>query len=188
MTYPENNPPEPNVLPGYFSPAEAPHNIAPVPPPVNPYRAPDLQYGSVQSGSVAPRSVPLYPARPVQAVGRFFRKYATFSGRASRSEFWWVQLFMAAVFLAYAFLNSVVGDVAVTAYVLFLFACIVPGLSLTTRRLHDVNLHGGLTALVLVPYVGVLVVAVLALLPSSARGFRFDKHQAVPGPFGQQHH
>ena len=39
-------------------------------------------------------SRPLYGANFGQAVGRFFRKYATFTGRASRSEFWWVRLFL----------------------------------------------------------------------------------------------
>lgn len=37
---------------------------------------------------------PLWGATFGQAVSRFFRKYATFSGRASRSEYWWVALFV----------------------------------------------------------------------------------------------
>jgi hypothetical protein len=37
-------------------------------------------------------SQPLYGASIVQAITRFFKKYATFSGRASRSEFWWAYL------------------------------------------------------------------------------------------------
>lgn len=36
---------------------------------------------------------PLYGATFGQAVPRFFRSYAKFSGRASRSEYWWVALF-----------------------------------------------------------------------------------------------
>jgi hypothetical protein len=42
-------------------------------------------------GSV-PLWAPLYNAGPVVAVKRFFTKYADFSGRASRSEYWWVVL------------------------------------------------------------------------------------------------
>ena len=41
-----------------------------------------------------PLDQPLYGASLPQAVGRFFRKFATFSGRASRSEYWWVYLFI----------------------------------------------------------------------------------------------
>ena len=40
----------------------------------------------------APSDRPLYGAGFGQAVRRFWSKYATFSGRASRSEFWWWQL------------------------------------------------------------------------------------------------
>jgi len=38
-------------------------------------------------------SLPLYGASFGQAIKRFFKQYATFSGRASRSEYWWVALF-----------------------------------------------------------------------------------------------
>ena len=34
-----------------------------------------------------------YPGAPAgEAITRFFRKYATFSGRASRAEYWWIIL------------------------------------------------------------------------------------------------
>jgi uncharacterized membrane protein YhaH (DUF805 family) len=46
-----------------------------------------------QTQPVPPTEVPLdqpfYRATPVAAVRRFFAKYAVFSGRASRSEYWW---------------------------------------------------------------------------------------------------
>ncbi len=42
----------------------------------------------------APLLAPLHRASFGQAVSRFFRKYATFRGRASKSEFWWVALFL----------------------------------------------------------------------------------------------
>lgn len=39
-------------------------------------------------------SLPLYGATFPQAVKRYLRKFTTFSGRASRSEYWWVALFI----------------------------------------------------------------------------------------------
>ncbi|MFJ4254343.1 DUF805 domain-containing protein [Microbacterium sp. NPDC090003] len=48
----------------------------------------------------APLSQPQYRASLGQAVSRFFRKYATFRGRASSSEFWWAALFLFVVTLA----------------------------------------------------------------------------------------
>ena len=47
-----------------------------------------------------PLWAPFFGADGVQAVRRFFKKYATFTGRASRSEYWWwafVQLLFAGV-------------------------------------------------------------------------------------------
>jgi uncharacterized membrane protein YhaH (DUF805 family) len=44
------------------------------------------------SATSVPLSQPLYGATLGQAVSRFFRKYATFTGRASRSEYWWMAL------------------------------------------------------------------------------------------------
>ncbi|SKV78147.1 Predicted membrane protein [Mycobacteroides abscessus subsp. massiliense] len=45
-------------------------------------------------GATDPRdlTLPLYGATFGQAITRFFRSYARFSGRASRSEYWWVML------------------------------------------------------------------------------------------------
>ncbi len=42
----------------------------------------------------APLLAPLHRASFGQAVSRFFRAYAAFRGRASKSEFWWVALFL----------------------------------------------------------------------------------------------
>lgn len=68
---------------------------APAPPPAA-YPAYQSPLGAEPFGASDPNdlSLPLYGATFAQAISRFFRKYATFSGRASRSEFWWVQLFL----------------------------------------------------------------------------------------------
>jgi uncharacterized membrane protein YhaH (DUF805 family) len=47
--------------------------------------------------AAAPLDQPYYGASFAVAIARFFKKYATFSGRASRSEFWWSFLFLAVV-------------------------------------------------------------------------------------------
>jgi hypothetical protein len=52
---------------------------------------------------------PLYGASFGQAVARFFRKYATFSGRASRSEYWWWQLATTLVYLLLGIVTVVIG-------------------------------------------------------------------------------
>ncbi len=96
------------------------------------------------------------------AVGTCLReKYVTFSGRASRSEYWWFQLFyllvmvgLALIFLAAGGFNQidpVTGDfngfngAAIVAMVLaavVAFALILPLISVVVRRFHDRNLSG----------------------------------------------
>ena len=58
-----------------------------------------------------------------------FSKYAVFSGRAQRSEFWWFFLF-SAVSSAIAGIVPVIGQI----YPLVL---LIPSLSVSARRLHD---------------------------------------------------
>ena len=93
------------------------------------------------------------------AVWRFFSKYATFCGRASRSEFWWAML------LAFAVSNALVG-VTLMMPMLFalngvwILATLIPSLAVYVRRLHDADKPG---ALVAVPYVlGVFGIALFA--------------------------
>lgn len=46
-------------------------------------------------------TLPLYGASLMQSIKRFYKKYATFSGRASRSEYWWVALFQGVIGLIF---------------------------------------------------------------------------------------
>ena len=69
---------------------------AAVPPTPPQPSAPGMPFAPVDlDGAISPDDLqrPLYGASPLAAVKRFFRQYANFSGRASRSEFWWSQLF-----------------------------------------------------------------------------------------------
>lgn len=83
------------------------------------------------------------------AVGRYFAKYFTFSGRASRSEYWWAWLFVAIVGFVLTMLTRVeaiagtVGWVALAWMVL----TIIPSLSVAVRRLHDRNRSGWMVLL-----------------------------------------
>ncbi|WP_347755479.1 DUF805 domain-containing protein [Agrococcus sp. ProA11] len=54
----------------------------------------------MSSSTIAPVGQPLHGTSFGQAVARFFRGYVQFSGRASRSEFWWAMLFTTLVSLA----------------------------------------------------------------------------------------
>ncbi|MGV8803764.1 MAG: DUF805 domain-containing protein [Polaromonas sp.] len=70
-----------------------------------------------------------------QAISTCLSHYATFSGRASRPEFWWFTLFQ---ILALA----VAGMVSETLYGLAALGLLLPMLAVGTRRLHDVGRSG----------------------------------------------
>ena len=144
--------------------------------------------------AAAPTSLdqPHYGIGPVDAVKRFFQKYATFSGRASRSEYWWVTLAFAALYLVLGVLGAVIGSATSTvgvdgttepgvafaiplviAFIIGL-ASIVPGIAITVRRLHDANFSGFLYFINAVPYIGGLVIFILTLMPSNPTGARYD--------------
>lgn len=85
-----------------------------------------------------------------ESIQTCFSKYANFSGRASRSEYWWWFLF---VFLA-TMAASVVND-KVSA--LFSIAVMLPGLAVGARRLHDIDKSGWLQLLFLIPVIGWII-------------------------------
>lgn len=156
----------------------------------NPYAAPAYQ-GSV-SGPV-PLWAPLYGASLPEAVARFFKKYATFSGRASRSEYWWVALVSGILSLILNIFTLVGGSAGATlrpdgttvpgpGYVIGLIlsviislAIIVPSLAVSVRRLHDANMSGWMYLLVLVPLVGPILILVFLAQGAKPEGQRFDR-------------
>ena len=71
-------------------------------------------------GAASPEdlTLPLYGATFPQAIKRYLRKYATFTGRASRSEYWWATLFVFLVALIPNILfitGVVIGSVSAAA-------------------------------------------------------------------------
>lgn len=144
------------------------------------------------STSTVPLSAPLYGASLPQAIARLFRKYATFSGRASRSEYWWVALVNILVFVVFGGLSLALGTatgepgpsggvymgpgaaVGIVIMSIWFVATFIPGIAVTVRRLHDANFSGWLILLNLVPWIGSLIVLIFTILPSNHLGARFD--------------
>jgi uncharacterized membrane protein YhaH (DUF805 family) len=153
------------------------------------------QAGESATSGTAPLRAPWYGAPLTAAVSRFFRKFFDYSGRASRSEYWWFALAQGVVTIVLILATSLVASIGSTVdasgqpvsdpplaifiplvilnFVLWL-TLLVGTLSLTARRLHDVNLSGFFQFLYLVPF-GSLAVFVMTLLPSKPEGARFDR-------------
>jgi uncharacterized membrane protein YhaH (DUF805 family) len=72
-------------------------------------------------------------------------KYAQFNGRASRSEFWYFYLAIFIYFVVAGFLLGVAGvsdEVFDLATLVLLIPIFIPGISVSARRLHDLNQSG----------------------------------------------
>lgn len=76
------------------------------------------------------------------AVKICFQKYATFSGRASRSEYWWFYLFAFLLSVPLALVDSIVGNASTMPLNGLYWLVFLPYWSVTIRRLHDVNWSG----------------------------------------------
>ena len=86
----------------------------------------------------------------LQAIQSGLSNYAVFEGRASRSEYWWFQLF---VLLAAGPL-SILSEWASGVAGLLLF---LPSLAVAVRRLHDTDRSGWWILLYFLPLLGALV-------------------------------
>jgi uncharacterized membrane protein YhaH (DUF805 family) len=83
-----------------------------------------------------------------QAITTCFRKYADFTGRASRPEYWWFALFSVLVSLV---VSGLLGD---WMGMLVNLGLLLPSLAAGTRRLHDMGKSGWFQLVWLVPFIG----------------------------------
>jgi len=141
-----------------------------------------------------------------QSIKHVFSNYATFQGRASRSEFWWWYLFTAIVSLILfipaipwyneyvsASLNQI-GDatqvlpapsgLAILGLVLstiFSLAVLVPTIAVAVRRLHDTDRSGWWLLLWLLCCfgIGAIILIILWILPSTPGPNRFGEGPAI---------
>lgn len=94
------------------------------------------------------------------AIKLFFTNYTNFSGRSRRSEYWFAWLFLSLVSVALNFLGSEAGDFVSAVSYIWSLATLIPGLSLSFRRLHDVGRSGLYLLWLLLPIVGWIMVIV----------------------------
>jgi uncharacterized membrane protein YhaH (DUF805 family) len=120
------------------------------------------------------------------AVRACWSKYATFSGRATRSEYWFFVLFAFLVVVAASILDSmlnlVVFEPAMGGNMLSSLAMLVlllPQLSAAVRRLHDLGHSGWWYLIGLVPIVGGAALLVWFCLRGTEGENRFG-----PDPLG----
>ncbi|HEY0952011.1 DUF805 domain-containing protein [Nocardioides sp.] len=129
-----------------------------------------------------------------ESVQTCLRKYAGFSGRAGRPEFWWFMVFNVLVSFVTSIVDmAVFGSDAVWAGIGFgpdqgpfqlisAFLLLLPDLAVGARRLHDTARSAWWLLLLLVPFLGLLVLVVLWCLRGEAGTNRYGEPPVRTGP------
>lgn len=114
------------------------------------------------------------------------RRYATFSGRSTRKEFWHYHI----VLLGLA-IGGLIIDVAIAGprepqpvvSALIIMGHYVPSLAVIVRRLHDLGKSGWLVLTCLIPLVGIVAFIVIGSTPSEHGMTNFpESHVQHPAP------
>ncbi|WXU00491.1 MAG: Inner membrane protein YhaI [Catillopecten margaritatus gill symbiont] len=98
----------------------------------------------------------------------FTQKYATFSGRAQRAEFFCLTLFIVIGYVALLVIDHALGlaEESIGLFSgIFIFVSVLPSISVFVRRLHDVGKSGWWYFVYLIPIIG-LVVLIFTFLDS----------------------
>ena len=122
----------------------------------------------------------------IEAIRTVLLKYATFSGRATRPEYWWWMLFVVLVNVVTGILDGVVivptlgfeafaKEATQPLSFIFAIALFLPSLSVAVRRLHDVDRSSRRMLICFVPFIGGLVLLYWMTQPSIGGQMR-DAH------------
>lgn len=100
------------------------------------------------------------------------KKYAVFSGRSRRKEFWYFMLFVLVISFVLALIDNGVGnnydpEAGIgTLSRLYLLAMWIPSLAVSVRRLHDIGRSGWWLLLIFIPVIGGLIFLIFAVQDS----------------------
>lgn len=109
----------------------------------------------------------------VESIKSVLTNYAGFTGRASRSEFWWFIIFTMMVSAALSIIQNMamaasasangvitIGLTFAAISSLVSLALLLPSLAVGVRRLRDTGRSGWLLLLALIPLVGIIILIV----------------------------
>lgn len=95
------------------------------------------------------------------------KKYATFAGRAQRSEYWYFFLYYLLIYIVLAVVDGVLGSFDARQGFglftgIFALATAIPSIAVGVRRMHDIGRSGWWLLISFVPLVGVIWLLVYA--------------------------
>ena len=98
------------------------------------------------------------------------RKYAVFSGRAQRQEYWMFVLFNVIIVLFLGIIDEMADSdfesSRSTLTTLYVLATLIPFLAVGVRRLHDTGRSGWWLLISLIPIIGTIVLLIFAVRDS----------------------
>ena len=132
----------------------------------------------------------------INAYKNFFKGYAEFTGRSTRSDYWWVWLgnfILSIPFWIIYFYSAVMDSIddsvsdatfmvfglVVIIYAVFFLAILVPTLALSVRRLRDAGFHWAFIFLRFAPMGGIALMILHAMPTKETKVVNYSEPQAV---------
>ncbi len=112
------------------------------------------------------------------------KRYAQFTGRARRAEFWYFTLFYLLIYVGLAIVDALTGMLRMESGLgllsgIFALAALIPSIAVAVRRLHDTNRSGWWVLMGFVPLIGLIVLLVFYFQEGTA-----GDNQYGPNPKG----
>lgn len=95
-----------------------------------------------------------------------FKKYANFNGRSTRSEYWYFIIFNIIIIFVLRIIGIFINSGANVLGFLYSLFIIIPTLSVSVRRLHDIGKSGWMILISLVPFIGSIWFIILMIKDS----------------------
>jgi uncharacterized membrane protein YhaH (DUF805 family) len=114
------------------------------------------------------------------------QKYAVFTGRARRKEYWMWVLFNLIISIILNIIDfaanlHIGANLGILSFIYGL-AVLIPSIAVTVRRLHDTNRTGWWIFIVLIPFVGAIILIVFAALDSTPGDNRYGPNPKASNP------
>lgn len=100
------------------------------------------------------------------------KKYADFSGRARRTEYWLFVLFNMVIAMLLGVVDYVLGSAGLVGLI-FGLAILIPSIAVAVRRLHDTNRSGWWLLIAIIPVIGTIALLIFLVLDSTPGENRF---------------
>ena len=127
----------------------------------------------------------------IQAYKNFFKGYADFTGRSTRSDFWWVWLMNSILFLPLFIFwfqmalndtggtDPILGVAIISVYMILAIVLFTPSLAVKVRRLRDAGFHWAFIFLHFVPMGGLALLVLLAMPSKEVEIVTIDRSKEV---------